>query len=145
MEVNIKGNKDSKQQLLLGMGTEFEKTVRRATITISVLIITILQLDFFITKEFMLESILNLGLTLVLLIHIFRKISIKIYSKKFLAYIINGLIVIAGLYCFSFLLLLYWGYGFSGKKTPLIWTSAFFLNLLLILSVIFELRFQKRK
>ena len=102
MEVNIKGNKDSKQQLILGMGTEFEKTVRRAAITISVLIIIILQLDFFITKEFMLESILNLGLTLVLLIHIFRKISTKIYSKKLLAYIINGLIIIAGLYCFSF-------------------------------------------
>ncbi|WP_374173202.1 hypothetical protein [Flavobacterium tructae] len=97
------------------MEVEFEKTLRITNITISILIIIIQQLDFFIIKEFMLESILNLGLNFILLINIFRKISIKIYSKKALGYILNGLIVITGLYCFSFLLLLYWGYGFSGK------------------------------
>ena len=122
------------------METEFKKKLRLSNITISLLIIITLQFDYFITEELMLELLSNLGLSLLLLINIFRKINIRIYSKKSLAYIVNGLIIIVGLCCFLFLALLYWGYAFSGKETPFIWISAFFLNLLLMISVIIELK-----
>ncbi len=114
------------------MGTIFDKNLRLITILISALSIIILQLDFFITDEFMLESIFNIGLSVLLLINIVGNSTSRIYTNKLLSYSINGLIILTGLYCIKILLLLYWGYGFTGRDTPFIWTPAFLLNLLLL-------------
>ena len=122
------------------MDSEFDKRLRLYNIAISLLIIGILQLDYFITKDFFMELILNLGISLLLLINILRQISNRIYSIKTVAFIINCLIILTGIYCLSFLLLLKWGFGFSGSTTPYNWTLAFILNLLLGLVVAIELR-----
>jgi hypothetical protein len=113
--------------------------IRKFNSIISVLIIITLQLDYFITKKFWMEGIFDMGLSLLLFINIIRQSSIEIYSIKPLAYIVNGLIIITGIYCFSMLMLMFWGYGFTGETIPLIWMSAIVLNILLGIGVMIEL------
>ncbi len=121
------------------MKTLIRNNIRKYNSIISVLIIITLQLDFFITEKFWIEGIFDIGLSLLLLINIIRQSSMEIYSIKPLAYIVNGLMIITGMYCFSMLLLMFWGYGFTGEGIPLIWIAAFLLNILLGLGVMIEL------
>jgi len=121
------------------MNSKLEKKLRLYNILISFLIIGTLQLDFFIAKSFMMESTFNLSVSLLLLINILRQTIDRIYSTKFIAYIINSSIILTGLYCFSFLLILKWGFGFEGRETPYDWILAFILNLLLGIVLIIEI------
>lgn len=121
------------------MISDFNYKLRIYNILISMFLLITLQIDYFVTKELWMESSFVVGISLLILVNIGRQISSKVNSISFLTYAVNGLIIITGLYSISILLLIFWGYGFTGKETPLIWISAFVLSLLLEIVIFVEL------
>lgn len=110
-------------------------------ILILVLAILLLNVDFFVTKEFKIETIILFGLTIVLGLNLFRLVNRKANSLTLL-YISNGLTLLAALYGFLILVLLFFVYEYKGKDIPVIWIIGLIINLLLLVSAVVDVRYK---
>ena len=112
---------------------------RLFSIVISLLSLGILQYDFFISKEFSIESIYLFGVSVILVLNIVRLLGKSASSKTWMSLLTNGFIIAITCFNFFILALTLFGYGFSGTHIHSIWFAASFLNISLFVTSVFEL------
>ena len=107
---------------------------------ITVAIIIMLLIDFFILDEFKMEPIFLFSFSLLLLLNLFR-FNLNRLSKNRTIYILSTLII-SGFICFNFYLLtiLSFGIGFTGRDYPATMSVSLILNVCLSSALIFELK-----
>lgn len=121
------------------MSFKESKKINNLTILVFFLFNLILIYDLFFSKEFSLENIFVVGIVLLSMIKIaLNFINFKI--NKYFLYFFNVFVILLNVCFFIFLLILLFGYGFSGKTIHLVWYSAVILNSIILVLTLKEIQ-----
>jgi len=121
-------------------------SLKQLSITISILIILVACIDFFILNEYWMETIYFIGIISLMTVNIVRHFSNRIQKMFWLLILIYVSILAVAVYSFSMLLMFSFGFGYTGREVPWNHLFAIVLNVLLMIITIVEFgRNAKRK
>ncbi|WP_298418370.1 hypothetical protein [uncultured Kordia sp.] len=121
--------------------------LKQLSITISALLLLTVFYDFFVLNEYHMEGIVFTGITVLLCLNIIKYFKFNLKSRFsiklniWIAMLLYVSILFMALFCFYMLLLFSFGFGFTGRATPMNHIFTVILTFALIIVSIVE--FQK--
>ena len=98
---------------------------------VSTVTLIVLVFDFYVTREFHIEGIFIAITAVILGFNIIRHLKTSLWTKGLPGIFSNLLLAGFTVYGFVVLALTGFGYGFTGRGTPVIWVVLLLCNLLL--------------